>query len=69
MIPRQRVWHGQRLTIRWCPETYHWVLRRGTYRVASNRDWEELYTLCLRIADRERREQRRRAYLAKVVPQ
>lgn len=65
MIPRQRAtWYGSRLTIRWCPESFAWVLRRGSYRVASCRDHGELLTLAVRIADRERREQTRRAYLA-----
>lgn len=63
MIPRQRSWQGQRLTLRWSDETGHWVLRRGTYRVASSADWWELYAVCLRIADRERSFARREAYL------
>lgn len=60
-------WRGQKLSLRWCDETRHWTLRRGGSRMASAHDWEQLYTLCLRIADRERREARRRAYLARVV--
>lgn len=60
-------WYGQRLTLRWDRYTGQWVLRRGRYRVASNRDWWDLYALVLRIADRERRERARRDYLASAV--
>jgi hypothetical protein len=63
MIPRQRSWHGQLLTIRWCVSSGHWVLRRGQYRVASSRDWWEMWELAWRIADRERRAAARDRYL------
>lgn len=60
-------WYGQRLTVRWCADTAHWVLRRGSYRMASSLDWHELARIAFRVADRERREKNRRAWIHKVV--
>lgn len=62
MIPRQYT-RTPKLTIRWCTETGHWVLRRGPARIASSVDWWELYAVCLRIANRERAAARREAFL------
>lgn len=57
-----------RLTLRWNQVSGQWVLRRGPYRMTASRDWHEVYDVALRVADRERKEAARRAYLAEVVP-
>lgn len=58
-------WRGAKLVIRL--EAGWWVLRRGTYRMASSRVWEEMRALAQRIADRERRTAARDAFIHRQV--
>lgn len=50
-----------RFSLRWCPESRTWLLRRGTYRMASAAPgkWRDLLDLTCRIAECEYRQRQR----------